>query len=91
MASRQRSNPLLGSMDGPAPQIVRSRAPHTSVTAEQRGNTVRTPTAYSLPAASACMTQGTATVRSLGRCTEQAEFSVSGYSTWSAYMGVGRV
>lgn len=52
MASRQRSNPLLGSMDGPAPQIVRSRAPHTSVIAEQRGSAVRTLTAlllYNLP------------------------------------------
>ena len=44
MGSRQRSNPLLGSMDGPAPQIVRSRAPHTNVVAEQRGNAVRSPT-----------------------------------------------
>ena len=42
MASRQRSNPLLGGMDGPAAQIVRSRAPHTSVIAEQRGSAVRT-------------------------------------------------
>lgn len=40
MASRQRSNTLLGGMDSPPTQTVRPRGAHSSVVAEQRSNAV---------------------------------------------------
>ena len=40
MPSRQRSNPLLGSMDSPSPHIHRHRGSHSSSISEQRSTAV---------------------------------------------------
>ena len=43
MPSRQRSNPLLGSMDCPSPHMHRQRGSHSSSISEQRSTAVCKP------------------------------------------------